>query len=90
MADPHDESSVVRRFYRARSLAALATALRGARGDRGLTQDGLARAIGSSRPTVSRAERGNPVATDTLIDALAACGYEIVVVPRGSHVAVTP
>jgi len=80
---------VSRRFYRARSLPALATALRGARGDRHLTQEELARAIGSSRPTVSRMERGNAAATDTLLDALAACGYELVVVPRGSRITVT-
>lgn len=64
--------------------------MRSARGNRGLTQSDLARAIGSSRPTISRMERGTPVAADTVLAALAACGYEIVVIPRGSTVTVTP
>lgn len=88
MADAIDESPVQQRFYRARNLRALATAVQGARRDRGLTQDDLARTIGSSRPTVSRMERGAPVATSTVVDALAACGYELVVVPRGSRLTV--
>ena len=83
------ESDVARRFYRARSLPALAAALRGARASKGYTQADLAATIGSSRPTVSRMERGNPATTDTLLDALAACGYELVVVPRGSTITVT-
>ena len=78
-----------RRFYRARTGRALADAVRGARGSRGLTQTELAEAIGSSRPTVSRIERGVPVAVDTVMAALAECGYEIVVVPRGSVITVT-
>jgi DNA-binding XRE family transcriptional regulator len=89
MHDVANESPAVRRFYRARSLTALAAALRGARTGRGYTQDDLAAAIGSSRPTISRMERANPATTDTLLDALSACGYELVVVPRGSTVTVT-
>lgn len=84
MAEATDESELIRRFYRARSLPALADALRGARVARGYTQDDLAAAIGSSRPTISRMERAHAAGTDTLIDALSACGYELVVVPRGS------
>lgn len=83
------ESSVSRRHYRARTLGALGSALQGTRAARGYTQDDLARVIGSSRPTISRMERGHAATTDTVLDALAACGYEIVVVPRGATVTVT-
>ncbi|WP_250445773.1 helix-turn-helix transcriptional regulator [Actinotalea sp. C106] len=89
MSRESDESLTSRRFYRARSLSALATALQGARSTRGLTQDELARTIGSSRPTISRMERAKPASTDTLLDALAVCEYELVVVPRGAVVTVT-
>ncbi|MCG7288238.1 helix-turn-helix domain-containing protein [Cellulomonas sp. ACRRI] len=89
MTEHPDESRVTQRFYRARSLPALAAALKGARAARGYTQDDLAAAIGSSRPTISRMERANAAGTDTLVDALSACGYELVVVPRGSTVRVT-
>ncbi|HEY0216486.1 MAG TPA: helix-turn-helix transcriptional regulator [Cellulomonas sp.] len=89
MHEGANESQVTRRFYRARSLTALAAALKGARSTRGYTQDDLAAAIGSSRPTISRMERASPATTDTLLAALSACGYELVVVPRGSTVTVT-
>lgn len=88
MPDSVDESFVSRRHYRARTLSALGSALQGTRIARGYTQDDLARVIGSSRPTISRMERGNPATTDTVLDALAACGYELVVVPRGATVTV--
>lgn len=85
-----DASHVSHRFYRARTAGALANAVRGARDTHGLTQSELADAIGSSRPTISRMERGAPVAADTVLAALAECGYEVVVVPRGSRVTVAP
>jgi DNA-binding XRE family transcriptional regulator len=85
-----DESDVMRRFYRARSLVALGQAVASARRARGVTQDVLAQAIGSSRPTISRIERGTPATTDVVVDALARCGYELVVVPRGATITVTP
>jgi HTH-type transcriptional regulator / antitoxin HipB len=88
MYSGRDESHLSRRFYRARTADALGAALQGARRAQGLTQDDLAAVIGSSRPTLSRLERGGPVATDTLVEALAACGYELVVVPRGTSVTV--
>lgn len=77
-----------RRFYRARSVDALADAVRSVRGTTGKTQDDVAQAVRSSRPTISRMERGLPTATDTLLDVLTECGYEIVVVPRGALVTV--
>lgn len=72
------------------SAAALATVVQSVRTANGRTQTELATAIGSSRPTISRMERGLPTATDTLVDALTECGYELVVVPRGSLVTVVP
>lgn len=91
MVDGTCESETMqKRFYRARSAAALALAVRSARSASGTTQSELAHAIRSSRPTISRMERGLPTATDTLIDALTECGYELVVVPRGSLVTVDP
>lgn len=86
IADASDTTR--RRFYRARSVDALADAVRSVRSTTGKTQDDLAQAVRSSRPTISRMERGLPTATDTLLDVLAECGYEIVIVPRGALVTV--
>ena len=84
-----DASEMMRpRFYRARSTPALADAVQAIRTASGRTQSDLAHAIHSSRPTISRLERGLPTATDTLVDALTECGYEIVIVPRGSLVTI--
>jgi DNA-binding XRE family transcriptional regulator len=90
MSDEADESPLTQRFYRARSTEALGHALQAVRVTAGHTQTDLARTIGSSRPTISRMENGNPTTTDTVLDALTACGYELVVLPRGSHIRVTP
>ena len=91
MTEASNESEMTRRrFYRARSADALAAAVQAVRAETGTTQSEVAAAIGSSRPTISRMERGLPTATDTLVDALTACGYELVVVPRGSLITVTP
>lgn len=54
----------------------------------GRTQDELAEMIGSARPTISRMERGLPATTTTIMNALSACGYELVVVPRGTNIVV--
>jgi len=75
-------------WYRARSAAALGAAIQGARQDAGLNQAELAERADTSRPTVSRLERGQVVTTATLLDTVAACGYELVVVPRGARVRV--
>ncbi|NDO89562.1 helix-turn-helix transcriptional regulator [Cellulosimicrobium cellulans] len=63
-------------------------AVRRARETRGLTQSDLAERASSSRPTMSRLERGAPVASTTLLDVAAACGYELVLVPRGARLVV--
>ncbi|MCF4120071.1 helix-turn-helix domain-containing protein [Antribacter sp. KLBMP9083] len=75
-------------WYRARGLAAIGAAVRGARESTGLTQNQMAEHIGSSRPTISRLERGVVVSTDVLAGALAEAGYELYVVPRGARVTV--
>ncbi|GEA86884.1 helix-turn-helix domain-containing protein [Cellulomonas cellasea] len=91
MIDARDDSETMRRrYYRARTTRALADAVQAVRAASGKSQTDLAELIGSSRPTISRMERGQPIATDTVIDALTACGYELVVVPRGSLVTVVP
>lgn len=79
---------MIHRWFRARSLAALGAAAKGARESAGLSQSELAELISSSRPTLSRLERGVPVTTDVLTKTLARAGYEIYVVPRTAHVRV--
>jgi transcriptional regulator with XRE-family HTH domain len=77
-----------RNWYRARTLAALGHAVRGAREDTGLTQAQFAVRLGTSRATISRIERGSAVSVDVVLAALAAGGYEIAVVPREATVQV--
>jgi len=77
-------------WYRARTLNILGEAIADGRAQAGLNQNELAALIGSSRPTLSRMESGQNSSTATVLDALQACGYELIVVPRGSKIAVTP
>ncbi len=71
-----------RPWYRARTPAALGLAVRGVREANAMTQAQIAARVRTSRATISRIERGAPASSETLIAALAACGYELVVVPR--------
>jgi len=75
-------------WFRVRTLAALGTALAEIRKDAGLNQSAAAVRTRTSRPTISRMERGQPGSTATVIDLLAATRYEILIVPRGSQVSV--
>ncbi|GMA30778.1 helix-turn-helix domain-containing protein [Litorihabitans aurantiacus] len=75
-------------WYRARTATALGSALGQIRRDSGRDQSEAAATISSSRATISRLERGDPVASSTVLDLLAACGYEAVLVPRGSRVTI--
>ncbi|MGF0116041.1 helix-turn-helix transcriptional regulator [Promicromonospora sp. Marseille-Q5078] len=77
-------------WFRARTGPALGTAIKRARERALLSQDELAEAAGTSRPTVSRLERGASVASGTVIELASACGYEIVLVPRGARITVEP
>lgn len=77
-----------RPWYRARSLVSLGAALAQQRKDAGLDQQQMSAAINSSRPTISRMERGEAVSSKTVWDAVACGGYELIIVPRGAHVTV--
>jgi len=77
-----------RPWYRARSVAALGLAVRGVREASAITQAQLAVRVRTSRATISRIERGAPASSETLLAALAACGYELVVMPRDASLQV--
>lgn len=68
----------------------LGRAVRRLRTAQGLTQDELAERLGVARMTVSRLERGEPVHLRTALAALAECGHAVAVVPKFSHVTVSP
>lgn len=78
------------RWYRARTKAALGQALQAMRQATGVTQEDLARVAHSSRPHLSRLERGTSTQLDTLMTYLDTAGYELVLVPRGSTIHVEP
>ena len=82
--------SVQMRWYRARTKRALGAALQSIRQRAGTSQSELAARVGSSRPHLSRLERGTSPQVDTLMQLLDVQGYELVVVPRGSTVTVEP
>lgn len=75
-------------WYRVRSVTALGDAVAEVRKSARLTQADAGRRVGSSRPTISRMERGEPVSTATVLDVLAEAGYELLIVPRGARVRV--
>lgn len=77
-----------RPWFRARTLTALGAAVAEIRRAAGLTQTDAADVAGSSRPTISRMERGQPVASSLLIAMLEGTGYEVVILPRGARVIV--
>lgn len=68
---------------------ALGESLRNARRDRGLQQADVAERIMVSRMTISRMERGEPVAMDTVLRAMAECGVALVMVPKFARVRVS-
>ena len=73
-----------RRWYRARTKTALGDALKGVRQRAGDTQAEAAAKANSSRPHLSRLERGSTPQLDVLMYYLDEYGYEILLVPRGS------
>jgi DNA-binding transcriptional regulator YiaG len=77
-------------WYRARTKRALGTALQSIRRRTGTSQSDLAERVSSSRPHLSRLERGTSPQVDTLLQLLEVQGYELLVVPRGSTVTVEP
>lgn len=68
---------------------ALGHIIRQARRGRGLQQVDLAERLGVSRMTVSRMERGEAVAIDTVLRSLAECGVALVAVPKFARIVVT-
>jgi transcriptional regulator with XRE-family HTH domain len=76
------------RWYRVRTAQDLGSALADTRRASQLTQDEAAERAETSRPTVSRAERGEPVSVVTALRLVGAGGFEVVLVPRGSRVRV--
>ena len=75
-------------WFRARSARTLGDALAEIRKRAGLSQSDAAELTGTSRPTVSRMERGLPVSSATVLELLEHARYEIVLVPRGARVVV--
>lgn len=75
-------------WFRARSPLSLGTALSEIRKQSGLSQSDAAQVTRTSRPTISRMERGLPVSSATMLDLLEHSRYEIVLVPRGYRVTV--
>lgn len=73
-------------WYRARSARSLGDALAEIRKRAGLSQSQVAELTRTSRPTVSRMERGLPVSSATILNLLEQARYEIVLVPRGARV----
>ena len=75
-------------WFRGRTSTGLGAAVRELREAAGETQAEFAAAIGSSRATVSRLERGEAVTSDVLLHALARLHFELAVIPRGSRLRV--
>jgi len=88
MADVNEPARML--WYRARTKTALGSALKSIRRRRSDTQNDAAAKAGSSRPHLSRIERGVSPQLDTLMFYLDEYGYEMVLVPRGSHITVGP
>jgi len=75
-------------WFRARTSRSLGDALAEIRKQAGLSQSAAAELTRTSRPTVSRMERGLPVSSATMLDLIEHACYEIVLVPRGARVIV--
>jgi HTH-type transcriptional regulator / antitoxin HipB len=73
-------------WFRGRTQRDLGAVIRELREASGENQERFAARIGSSRATVSRLERGEPIGTDTLLTALSRLGHEITVIPRGARI----
>lgn len=82
------ESIMMQSWYRARSARSLGEALAEIRKGAGLSQSDAAELTHTSRPTVSRMERGLPVSAATMLGLLEHARYEMVLVPRGARVVV--
>ena len=88
MEEPIESAQM--RWYRARTKPRWAPPSSPSDSEPGTSQSELAARVGSSRPHLSRLERGTSPQVDTLMQLLDVQGYELVVVPRGSTVTVEP
>ena len=77
-------------WYRARSRADIASAVRKARRRLGANQIDFAARAGVSRSTLQRLERGDDVSLDALLAVFAELGLEAILVPRGAQLTVGP
>lgn len=75
-------------WMRVKGGTSLGEALEQARGQGALTQAELAARLQVTRTTVIDMEKARPAALRRLVDAFSVLGFEIVIVPRGSHVLV--
>lgn len=75
-------------WFRVRSARSLGDALAEIRKQAGLRQSDAAELTGTSRPTISRMERGLPASSATVLGLLEHARYEIVLVPRGARIVV--
>ncbi len=66
----------------------LGEAIEQVRRETGLTQAELAERLDVTRTTVIDMEKGRPAAMRRLVDGLSILGYDLIIVPRGAHVAV--
>lgn len=69
-------------------LDQLGAFLRGARKEKGYTQDEFAEVIGASHATLSALENGKSVTSKTLMTAINDLGLRLVVLPKGESVRV--
>lgn len=77
-------------WYRARSPRDLGGALRSARASRSMTQAQFADLAALSRSTVQRLEHGSDVAISAVLIAVNELGYEVILVPQGSRIEISP
>lgn len=75
-------------WYWLKTIQGFGDAVRTMREVQQLNQDELALKINSSRPTISRFERGADISLSTAFEAIAALGYDLIAVPKGSEVTI--
>jgi HTH-type transcriptional regulator/antitoxin HipB len=75
-------------WYRVRSEESFGEALAEIRREAGLSQHELAQRVNVDRMTISRLENGIPTIFTRVFRILSLSGYDLIIVPRGSHVTV--
>jgi DNA-binding XRE family transcriptional regulator len=77
-----------RPWFRIRGASGMAQAVTAARKEAGLSQEALAERLGVSRLTVVRLETQPNTVIARLVRTFSVLGYDLVAVPRGSHVTI--